>query len=60
MDEDHEFPDNHFAECLKVIEIEPHVIWTIVEYAQRDLHRSLPSQFAGQLHPRGFLMYQNL
>lgn len=54
MDDDHEFPDFHLVECLKAIESEPEVIWTIGEYFAHEKIRNLPCRIPGQLHPRGF------
>lgn len=54
MDDDHEFPDLHLAECLKAIESEPEVIWTIGEYFAHEKIRNVPCRIPGQLHPRGF------
>lgn len=54
MDDDHEFPENHFLECLKAVRSEPDVIWTIGEYTPSVMKHTLPSPVAGQLHPRGY------
>ncbi|MUP45421.1 glycosyltransferase family 2 protein [Gramella sp. BOM4] len=54
MDDDHLFPPNHLAECLKAIETEPETIWTIGEYYPENVDRPLPPPVPGQLHPRGF------
>lgn len=59
MDDDHEFPENHFIKCLEAINEEPEVIWTIGEYLQKHINRPLPSPIAGQLHPRGFSYLPN-
>jgi glycosyltransferase involved in cell wall biosynthesis len=56
MDDDHEFPENHFEKCFEAIELEPSTIWTIGEYSHtvKEAKRMIPSPIAGQLHPRGY------
>lgn len=54
MDDDHEFPENHIADCLIAINKEPGTIWTIGEFYPSDKIRTLPAPIAGQLHPRGY------
>jgi glycosyltransferase involved in cell wall biosynthesis len=56
MDDDHTFPESHFAECLETIRKEPETIWTIGEYNHmvKINDRKIPLPISGQLHPRGF------
>jgi glycosyltransferase involved in cell wall biosynthesis len=56
MDDDHTFPESHFAKCLDMIRKEPETIWTIGEYNHmvKINHRKVPAPIPGQLHPRGF------
>jgi glycosyltransferase involved in cell wall biosynthesis len=54
MDDDHEFPSDHFLRCREAISRDPHAIWTIGEYYPYDQHRPLPAPVPGQLHPRGY------
>jgi glycosyltransferase involved in cell wall biosynthesis len=54
MDDDHEFPNGHFAQCMKAIEDDPDSIWIIGEYFSNQHDRTAPPDCPGQLHPRGF------
>lgn len=54
MDDDHEFPENHFYVCLEAVTSSPHAIWTIGEYTHLETTRTLPAPVPGQLHPKGF------
>ena len=54
MDDDHEFPDAHFAECRKALDDDPGSIWIIGEYYPDTKDRRAPPPCPAQLHPRGF------
>jgi len=54
MDDDHEFPPNHFENCIAAIEKNKEVIWTIGEYYPYEKSWPLPAPIPGQLHPRGY------
>ena len=54
MDDDHEFPANHMAECLRAIECDRAAVWIIGEYLPGEMVQGAPPQCPGQLHPRGF------
>lgn len=53
MDDDHEFPVDHFAHCIEAATAEPESVWTIGEHlASRPQHGKPP--FPGEIGPRGF------
>jgi glycosyltransferase involved in cell wall biosynthesis len=53
MDDDHEFPVDHFAHCIEAATAEPESVWTIGEHlAGRPQHGKPP--FPGEIGPRGF------
>ena len=54
MDDDHFFPEDHFAQCIDAVEREPDVIWNIGEYLPDEIPGVPPHPCPGQLHPRGF------
>jgi glycosyltransferase involved in cell wall biosynthesis len=54
MDDDHEFPVDHFKVCLEAVKAEPDTIWTIGEYNPTSTEMSLPGPVPGQLHARGY------
>jgi len=54
MDDDHEFPAGHVAECLAAIDRDPAAVWIIGEYLPNDAGRKSAPECPGQLHPRGF------
>lgn len=54
MDDDHEFPANHFAECMSAIERDPEAIWIIGEVMPGQTPNGNSPVCPGQLHPRGF------
>ncbi len=56
MDDDHEFPDGHFARCRSAVVDEPATIWIIGEDRPGD-PTSAPGMTPPQLHPRGFSVY---
>jgi glycosyltransferase involved in cell wall biosynthesis len=54
MDDDHEFPPEHFACCLAVVEQDPQSIWIIGEYSWGEERPGVQPDCPGQLHPRGY------
>ena len=54
MDDDHEFPAGHMAECCAAIDRDPAAVWIIGEYLPSQFPKELPPECPGQLHPRGF------
>jgi glycosyltransferase involved in cell wall biosynthesis len=54
MDDDHEFPEQHFEKCISAIKSDPEAIWIIGEYLPTEKIREEPHPCPGQLHPRGF------
>ena len=54
MDDDHEFPENHFKYCLEAIQLDCDAIWTIGEYTHLEMIRTLPAPVPGQLHAKGY------
>jgi glycosyltransferase involved in cell wall biosynthesis len=54
MDDDHEFPEQHFEKCISSIKSDPEVIWIIGEYLPSEKIREEPHPCPGELHPRGF------
>src|SRR5437868_4802839 len=54
MDDDHEFPAGHMAECLAAISRDPEAVWIIGEFLPNQEYRDEPPECPGQLHPRGF------
>ncbi len=53
MDDDHEFPRDHFDECLKAIACDPQSVWIIGEFLPAQKIKAIPD-CPGQLNPRGF------
>ena len=51
MDDDHEFPDGHWARCEEAVAEDPDSIWIIGEHVPLSGHFNL---VPGALHPRGF------
>lgn len=54
MDDDHEFPPDHFAACLSAIEHDPDAVWIIGEVIPGQTVSGRFTVCPGQLHPRGF------
>jgi GT2 family glycosyltransferase len=54
MDDDHEFPSDHIAECLAAIDRDAAAVWIIGEYLPDQLPKHTKPECPGQLHPRGF------
>lgn len=54
MDDDHEFPEGHFEQCILAIQSDPQSIWIIGEYLPEEKEKQIPPPCPGQLHPRGF------
>jgi glycosyltransferase involved in cell wall biosynthesis len=54
MDDDHEFPERHMAECLDAIEHDAEAVWIIGEVLPDRLPMHTSPECPGQLHPRGF------
>ncbi|NEO43481.1 MAG: glycosyltransferase family 2 protein [Moorea sp. SIO4A3] len=54
MDDDHEFPEKHFEQCMLAIKSDPEAIWIIGEYLPTEKVGQQPHPCPGQLHPRGF------
>ena len=54
MDDDHEFPAEHIAECLAAIDRDPRAVWIIGEYLPSQMPKEPTPECPGQLHPRGF------
>jgi len=54
MDDDHEFPARHIAECLGAIGRDPAVVWIVGEYLPNQIPKQTTPECPGQLHPRGF------
>ena len=53
MDDDHEFPDGHFAHCAAAVAHDPHAVWIVGEYLPGE-EEAPPPPCPAQLHPRGF------
>jgi glycosyltransferase involved in cell wall biosynthesis len=53
MDDDHEFPEDHFQKLQKVVESEPNTILIMGEYWENPTPSS-PFFFPGEIQPRGF------
>jgi hypothetical protein len=53
MDDDHEFPPGHVAECMKAICKDPDSVWIIGEFKPWESVR-IPVGSPGQLNARGF------
>lgn len=53
MDDDHEFPENHFQIIQKVVESAPNSIWIIGEYWEQPTSSSTFYP-PGEIQPRGF------
>lgn len=54
MDDDHEFPEDHFEKCLQAVEHDPDSIWIIGEHYPDDTDLSVPPSCPGQLVARGY------
>jgi glycosyltransferase involved in cell wall biosynthesis len=54
MDDDHEFPVGHMAECLEAITRDPAAVWIVGEYLPNQMPKQSTPECPGQLHPRGF------
>jgi len=54
MDDDHEFPEQHFDNCMSAIKSDPEAIWIIGEYLPNQMVGKEPHPCPGELHPRGF------
>jgi glycosyltransferase involved in cell wall biosynthesis len=55
MDDDHEFPSDHIARCLRAIERDCEAIWIIGEiHASETEHKNVNPRCPGELHVRGF------
>jgi glycosyltransferase involved in cell wall biosynthesis len=54
MDDDHEFPENHFQTVQKVVDSDPNSIWIIGEYWEKPTPSST-RHFPGEIQPRGFM-----
>jgi hypothetical protein len=54
MDDDHEFPSGHIAECMRAIAVDPEAVWIIGEYLPDQVTPNKTPACPGQLHPRGF------
>jgi len=54
MDDDHEFPENHFEKCISSVQSDPSSVWIIGEYSPNQKVLDKPHPCPGQLHPRGF------
>lgn len=52
MDDDHEFPANHFGACEEALQKDPAAIWIISEFLPNE-KPGVPL-CPGQIHPRGF------
>lgn len=59
MDDDHEFPSEHFEKCICAVESDPEAIWIIGEYLPGEKVRKEAHPCPGQLHPRGFSVLPN-
>ena len=53
MDDDHTFPDGHFAQCLAAVKGDPRAIWTTGEISFIEGMHFDPAETANQLHPSG-------
>ena len=54
IDDDHEFPPGHLAECLAAIARDPDAIWIIGEFLPGQDRVNKSAECPGQLDPRGF------
>ena len=54
MDDDHEFPEKHFEECILAVKSDSGAIWIIGEYLPSEKVGQQPHPCPGELHPRGF------
>lgn len=55
VDDDHEFPDDHFAACIRAIVCETDTVWTIGEYSGNSkVIPEMPYPVAGQVHAKGY------
>jgi len=54
MDDDHEFPEGHIAECLAAIKRDAEAVWIIGEFMPDCVSESAVPECPGQIHPRGF------
>lgn len=53
MDDDHEFPENHFQITQKLVESDANSIWLIGEYWEQPTSLS-PFYLPGEIQPRGY------
>ena len=53
VDDDHTFPEGHFATCLEFLKSDPESIWTTGELLLRDGVVQSRAATANQLHPSG-------
>lgn len=57
MDDDHEFPAGHFAECQRAIRDQPATIWIIGEFTPQQIQGGVDLESVEcppELHPRGY------
>jgi hypothetical protein len=55
MDDDHEFPLGHLAQCMNAIAHDPAAIWIIGEYMPgQSQNANGVHPCPGELHPRGY------
>ncbi|MDJ1179456.1 glycosyltransferase family 2 protein [Roseofilum sp. BLCC_M91] len=53
MDDDHQFPEDHFKTVQEVVETDPSSVWLIGEYSTSPTESS-QIQLPGEVQPRGF------
>ncbi|MCD8487444.1 glycosyltransferase family 2 protein [Kamptonema cortianum] len=53
MDDDHEFPPDHFEKIQKAVESDPKSVWVLAEYHEHPTAESI-IHLPGELQPRGF------
>jgi glycosyltransferase involved in cell wall biosynthesis len=53
MDDDHEFPVDHIAVCMRAVAQRPQAIWIIGECLPGEEASAQPAACPAQLHPRG-------
>jgi len=53
MDDDHEFPEEHFKIIQELVESDTHSVWLVGEYNQKSTDPSI-MQLPGEVQPRGF------
>lgn len=54
MDDDHEFPEDHFQKCSEALRDDPDSIWIIGEHYPSESNHSVPPACPGQLMARGY------